>query len=559
MVQLVEPRAAEGEEEGSEARGDGPDREASTQKKVDRREIQQQAGQDPALKGGIRRKSDRPPGGVQRQQSQGELGVRRGVGLRVKDRRAPQVAMEWRANEPEIVVLEHVVDESGVLRIVLHSRKTGKQNRVAGHDRARGGEERWNCPSRQRARQRGQASPPRRRLISQMPPDVHLPAREQTAGLERKAADGSPPDEATCATGQFGYGSRARKCVLGAVMLKPSNDYRSLFRDFAWEIPPRFNIGRAVTQRAAADALALIEISAGGKRRDWRFAEIAAAANPLANGLIALGAQRGDRVGILLGQSAGCAISHVAIYRAGLLAVPLFGLFGPEALEYRLFDCGALRDRRRGWIDEAARDSPATARAEEDRRHQRRRAQRDGRLRAPACRWIRSLRGGRYCRGRASAHHLHLGNDRAAQGGASTASNAPWTPAWSRAAPRLLSAARRLFLDTGRLGVDRGPARCFAALLVSRRAGGGMPDGEIRSRASLRPDVAPGRAKRLSASDCRQADAPGARSQDPTAAAQRGERRRNAGRRAARLGPRHVQSDDQRILRTNRVQPGRRQ
>jgi acetyl-CoA synthetase len=124
-------------------------------------------------------------------------------------------------------------------------------------------------------------------------------------------------------------------------MLRPSNDYRSLFRDFAWEIPPRFNIGRAVTQSAAADALALIEISAGGKRRDWRFAEIAEAANRLANGLIALGGRRGDRVGILLGQSAGCAISHVAIYRAGLIAVPLFGLFGPEALEYRLFDCGA--------------------------------------------------------------------------------------------------------------------------------------------------------------------------------------------------------------------------
>src|SRR5262249_33393876 len=143
MVQLVEPRAAEGEEEGSEARGDGPDREASTQKKVDRREIQQQAGQDPALKGGIRRKSDRPPGGVQRQQSQGELGVRRGVGLRVKDRRAPQVAMEWRANEPEIVVLEHVVNESGVFRILLHLRKNRKQNPVPGPYPAPRRRDRW--------------------------------------------------------------------------------------------------------------------------------------------------------------------------------------------------------------------------------------------------------------------------------------------------------------------------------------------------------------------------------------------------------------------------------
>ncbi len=124
-------------------------------------------------------------------------------------------------------------------------------------------------------------------------------------------------------------------------MLQPSNDYRSLFRDFAWKIPPRFNIGRAVAEAAPADALALIEISADGKRRDWRFGEVLAAANRLANALTTFGAHRGDRVGILLAQSAACAISHVAAYRAGLVAVPLFGLFGPEALEYRLIDCGA--------------------------------------------------------------------------------------------------------------------------------------------------------------------------------------------------------------------------
>src|SRR5215510_13579245 len=124
-------------------------------------------------------------------------------------------------------------------------------------------------------------------------------------------------------------------------MLRPSKDYASLVKGFSWEIPARFNIGRAVTEHPPADALALIEVSANGERRDWRFGDVLAAANRLANGLTALGAQRGDRIGILLGQSAACAISHVAVYRAGLIAVPLFGLFGPEALEYRLRDCGA--------------------------------------------------------------------------------------------------------------------------------------------------------------------------------------------------------------------------
>src|SRR5262249_8678163 len=60
-----------------------------------------------------------------------------------------------------------------------------------------------------------------------------------------------------------------------------------------------------------------------------------------ATALLGLGARRGDRVGIILAQSSACAISHLAAYRAGLVAVPLFTLFGPDALEYRLADSGA--------------------------------------------------------------------------------------------------------------------------------------------------------------------------------------------------------------------------
>jgi acetyl-CoA synthetase len=124
-------------------------------------------------------------------------------------------------------------------------------------------------------------------------------------------------------------------------MLPKSSDYRSVVESFSWNIPPRFNIGRAVVERPRPNALALIEVASDGLRRDWRFGEVLAASNRLANGLRALGASPGDRVGILLAQSAACAISHVAVYRAGLVAVPLFGLFGPDALEYRLADCGA--------------------------------------------------------------------------------------------------------------------------------------------------------------------------------------------------------------------------
>ena len=61
----------------------------------------------------------------------------------------------------------------------------------------------------------------------------------------------------------------------------------------------------------------------------------------LANALAGLGLLPGERLAILLPQTPETAIAHLAAYRSGLIAVPLFVLFGPDALEYRLADLGA--------------------------------------------------------------------------------------------------------------------------------------------------------------------------------------------------------------------------
>src|SRR4029453_7850588 len=71
------------------------------------------------------------------------------------------------------------------------------------------------------------------------------------------------------------------------------------------------------------------------------FADVAALANRLSNVLRTTGIQPGERVGILLPQSAETALAHLAAYQAGLVAVPLFVLFGPDAREYRLAASGA--------------------------------------------------------------------------------------------------------------------------------------------------------------------------------------------------------------------------
>ncbi|MEM9795439.1 MAG: AMP-binding protein [Pseudomonadota bacterium] len=112
---------------------------------------------------------------------------------------------------------------------------------------------------------------------------------------------------------------------------------------FAWDIPDRFNIAAACCDDWAAiepDRAAVIDLSNGrdvwtyGKLRDW--------AARLAGGLTALGVGRGDRVAILLPQRAEVLGAHFAAMRLGAVSLPLFGLFGPEALDYRLRDSGAV-------------------------------------------------------------------------------------------------------------------------------------------------------------------------------------------------------------------------
>ncbi|MCZ8122968.1 MAG: acyl-CoA synthetase [Magnetospirillum sp.] len=124
-------------------------------------------------------------------------------------------------------------------------------------------------------------------------------------------------------------------------MLPAAKDYAELIAKFRWDIPARFNIGVDVCDRHAPDKPALIFEDDSGRAREIRFGALRALSNRFANALTALGISRGDRIGILLQQSPEAAIAHIAAYKLGAIAVPLFVLFGEDALEYRLGDCAA--------------------------------------------------------------------------------------------------------------------------------------------------------------------------------------------------------------------------
>jgi acetyl-CoA synthetase len=124
-------------------------------------------------------------------------------------------------------------------------------------------------------------------------------------------------------------------------MLQKAPSYEALRDTFRWQVPEHYNIGVDVSDRQKPDGLALVFLDEAGAAQRLSFGDITAQSNRFANVLTAHGLARGDRFGILLPQAPETAIAHVAAYKAGLIAVPLFTLFGEDALEFRLADCGA--------------------------------------------------------------------------------------------------------------------------------------------------------------------------------------------------------------------------
>ena len=126
-------------------------------------------------------------------------------------------------------------------------------------------------------------------------------------------------------------------------MLTRQTGYDALYRDFAWAIPERYNIGVDVCDRHAdgTGRKALTYVSDTGAVSEHSFDDFKRASNRFANVLGAHGFGRGDRLAILLPQMPETAVAHVAAFKAGLISIPLFVLFGEEALRFRLSDSGA--------------------------------------------------------------------------------------------------------------------------------------------------------------------------------------------------------------------------
>jgi acetyl-CoA synthetase len=125
-------------------------------------------------------------------------------------------------------------------------------------------------------------------------------------------------------------------------VLPSHTSYQSLCREFRWRIPQRYNIGVDICDKWADGSArpALIYEKHDGTVQRYSFDEMRRLSNRTANLFSARGLGRNTRVGILLPQQPETALAHIAAYKTGAVAVPLFTLFGLDALRHRIADSG---------------------------------------------------------------------------------------------------------------------------------------------------------------------------------------------------------------------------
>lgn len=130
---------------------------------------------------------------------------------------------------------------------------------------------------------------------------------------------------------------------MDAGKLPSAEDYATLVAAFRWQMPSCYNMGVAACDCWALkepDRLAMLDVRDSEEARRITYGALRTASDRLAFALTQLGFKPGERVALLLPQSAETAIAHIALYKLGAIAVPLAALFGADALSYRLRDAG---------------------------------------------------------------------------------------------------------------------------------------------------------------------------------------------------------------------------
>ena len=144
-----------------------------------------------------------------------------------------------------------------------------------------------------------------------------------------------------------------------------------------WFVGGKLNLAWNCVHRWAerrADEIGAVFLGEDGSRREVSFAELSDEVTRLAEGLVALGVEPGDRVGLYLPMCPEVAVASHACAHIGAVQVPIFSGFAAPAVAQRLADSEAKvvitadQSLRRGkWlpmretVEEAAKEFPRSS------------------------------------------------------------------------------------------------------------------------------------------------------------------------------------------------------
>jgi len=120
-----------------------------------------------------------------------------------------------------------------------------------------------------------------------------------------------------------------------------NDQYAELYSSYQWLVPSQFNMAQACLHRWAENThegrrTAIYTEDELGRVEPWSYSQLSETCNQLANGLVRMGVQSGDRVAIAMGQRPETIAAFMAIFSVGAVAVPLAGSLDAAAIEGRL-------------------------------------------------------------------------------------------------------------------------------------------------------------------------------------------------------------------------------
>lgn len=139
----------------------------------------------------------------------------------------------------------------------------------------------------------------------------------------------------------------------GVISFMPALSYEELRKNFSWDkfcnelfdwdINEKFNITHEAIEKHDVDPkkVALFFVDSDFRCEKYTYRDLNTLSSQFANVLKNLGLEKGDRVARLLPRIPETYITFFGTWKAGMVDVPLYTAFGPEAIEYRVKDCGA--------------------------------------------------------------------------------------------------------------------------------------------------------------------------------------------------------------------------